>query len=175
MQAITLSGGCFWCTEAVFSQLKGVDKVMPGYTGGTTENPSYEQVSSGESGHAESVQITFDPKIISLEKILYVFFKLHDPTQLNKQGADIGTQYRSAIFFSNKEQKSMAETAKKEAQKDYEKPVVTEITEYKNFFPAEPEHREYYFKNKGNTYCTLVIDPKIQKLKKDFAPLLKRN
>lgn len=174
METITLAGGCFWCTEAVFSQLKGVEKVTPGYSGGNIENPTYEQVSSGESGHAESVQIVFDPNVLSLEKLLYVFFKLHNPTELNRQGADIGTQYRSAIFYTDDQQKSIAEEAVAISQKDHDKPVVTEITPFKNFFPAEPEHKEYYFKHRLSPYCILVIDPKILKLKKDFAPLLKK-
>lgn len=173
MEKITLAGGCFWCTEAIFSQLRGVSKVTPGYSGGKIDNPTYEQVSSSKSGHAESVQIEFDPKIISLDKLLYVFFKLHNPTQLNQQGADVGTQYRSAIFFTTTQQKITAEKAKEEAQKDYHDPIVTEITAYTNFFPAEPEHKEYYFKHRASPYCMLVIDPKINKLKKDFAELLK--
>lgn len=168
MQTITLAGGCFWCTEAIFSQLKGVTKVIPGYSGGTIDNPTYEQVSLGDSGHAESVQIIFDPQVISLDKLLYVFFKLHDPTTLNQQGADVGTQYRSAIFYTDEEQKTAAEKAKSEIPE-----AVTEITKYTNFFPAGEEHREYYFKNKGNIYCTLVIDPKINKLKKEFGSMLK--
>ena len=167
-QTITLAGGCFWCTEAVFKSLKGVISVVPGYSGGSIENPTYEQVSSGNSGHAESVQITFDPKIISLEELLDVFFRLHDPTQLNRQGADIGHQYRSAIFYLSGEQKSSAENAKSKIPN-----AVTEIVPYKNFFPAEENHKDYYFKNKGNVYCTLVIDPKIEKLKKDFSSLTK--
>lgn len=174
METITLAGGCFWCTEAVFSQLRGVEKVTPGYSGGGTENPSYEDVSTGETGHAESVQIEFDPKVIPLDKLLYVFFKLHDPTQLNRQGADVGTQYRSAIFFASGEQKKAAEDAKAEAQKDHKEPVVTEITEYKNFYPADPSHKDYYFKHRASPYCILVIDPKIQKLKKEFGGLLKK-
>jgi len=174
METITLAGGCFWCTEAIFLELKGVEKVTPGYSGGDIENPSYWDVASGRSRHAESVQITFNPNILSLDKLLYVFFKLHNPTQLNRQGADIGTEYRSAIFFTNEKQKLAAEIAKKEIQKDYKEPVVTEITEYKSFFPASEEHREYYFKNKGNVYCTLVIDPKIQKLKKEFGEMLRQ-
>lgn len=173
-ETITLAGGCFWCTEAVFLSLRGVEKVVPGYSGGgSAGSPSYEEVSAGTTGFAESVQITFDPNILPLDKLLYVFFKLHNPTELNRQGADIGTQYRSAIFYTNDEQKSAAENAKTEAQKDYDKPVVTEITHYKNFFPAEPEHKEYYFKHRSSPYCMLVIDPKINKLKKEFAPLLK--
>lgn len=173
MNTITLAGGCFWCTEAIFSQLKGVESVIPGYSGGEVENPTYEQVSTGESGHAESVQITFDPNIISLDKLLYVFFKLHDPTTLNQQGADIGTQYRSAIFYANEEQKLTAEKARDEAQKNYKEKIVTEITAYKNFFPADPSHKEYYFKHRNSPYCLLVIDPKINKLKKEFGDMIK--
>jgi len=174
METITLAGGCFWCTEAIFSQLKGVEKVTPGYSGGKIDNPTYEQVSTGESGHAESVQIVFDPKVLSLEKLLYVFFKLHDPTELNRQGADVGTQYRSAIFFANENQKKEAEKAKEEAQKDHDNSIVTEITKFTNFFAAEPEHKEFYFKHRASPYCILVIDPKIQKLKSNFAGLLKK-
>lgn len=173
METITLAGGCFWCTEAVFQSLKGVEKVTPGYSGGTIENPSYWDVASGRSGHAESVQIEFDPKAIPLSKLLYVFFKLHDPTQLNRQGADVGSQYRSAIFYSSQQQKKEAEEALKEAQKDHKEPIVTEINQYKNFYPASPEHKDYYLKNKSNIYCTLVIDPKIRKLRKDFGNILK--
>ncbi len=150
-ETIILAGGCFWCTEAVFSSLKGVEKVVPGYSEG-----------------AESVQITFDPKILPLKDLLYVFFKLHDPTQLNRQGADIGTQYRSAVFYNSEEQRMEAEKAKAEISR-----AVTEIAPYKNFSPAGEEHKQYYLKNKGNLYCTLVIDPKIQKLKKEFGQFLK--
>ncbi len=173
METITLAGGCFWCTEAIFIQLKGVQKVMPGYAGGKIDNPTYDQVSSGESGHAESVQITFDPSLISLDKILYVFFKLHDPTTLNQQGADIGTQYRSAIFYTDESQKEAAQKAIDIAQKEYKDKIVTEITHFTNFFPAEEYHREYYFKNHNQPYCRLVIDPKINKLKKEFGEYLK--
>jgi peptide-methionine (S)-S-oxide reductase len=174
MEIITLAGGCFWCTEAVFSQLKGVTKVVPGYSGGgSTSSPSYEEVSTGVTGFAESVQITFDPSVISFDKIIYVFFKLHDPTTLNRQGADFGTQYRSAIFFTDSKQKEEAEKVLKLAQKDYKDPIVTEISEYKNFFPADASHKEYYFKHRNSPYCLLVIDPKIQKLKDDFSDLLK--
>lgn len=167
-ETITLAGGCFWCTEAVFKSLKGIASVIPGYSGGDVNNPTYGAVSSGNSGHAESVQITFDPKVISLDKLLYVFFKLHDPTQLNRQGADVGTQYRSAIFYNSEEQRVKAWIAK-----DKIPGAVTEITKYKNFYPAELEHRDFYFKNKGNPYCALVIDPKIEKLKRDFKEYLK--
>ncbi len=174
MQTITLAGGCFWCTEAIFSQLRGVGKVTPGYSGGgSTSSPSYEEVVNGNTGFAESVRITFDPNVISLDKLLYVFFKLHDPTTLNQQGADIGTQYRSAIFYTNEEQKIAAEKAIDLAQKDYKDKIVTEVTEYTNFFPADPSHKDYYFKNRNSPYCILVIDPKINKLKKEFGDMLK--
>ncbi len=136
---------------------------MPGYSGGTIENPSYEEVSSGSTGHAESVQIQFDPKVISYEKLLEVFFKLHDPTTLNQQGADVGTQYRSVVFYYDDTQKKLAEKAKARI-----KNAVTEIVPYSNFYPAEESHREYYEKNKSAGYCRLVIDPKIQKLYKEF-------
>ena len=175
METITLAGGCFWCTEAVFSQLKGVEKVTPGYSGGSTDNPSYEEVATGTTGHAESIQIVFDPKILSLDNLLYVFFKLHDPTTLNRQGADTGTQYRSAIFYVNDVQKSAAEKAINTAQKDYRDKIVTEVTKFKNFFPADPSHKDYYFKHRLMPYCVLVIDPKIQKLKKEFGGMLKSN
>ena len=168
METITLAGGCFWCTEAIFSQLKGVDKVTPGYSGGNVKNPSYEEVSSGKTGHAESVQIVFDPKIISLENLLYVFFKLHDSTTLNRQGADGGTQYRSAIFYNSEEQKLAAENAKNKVAGS-----VTEISKYINFFPADPSHKDYYFKHRLTPYCMFVIDPKIQKLKMEFKNLIR--
>lgn len=173
MEKIILAGGCFWCTEAIFSSLKGVMKVTPGYSGGNIENPTYEEVASGASGHAESVEIAFNPKIITLGKLLYVFFKLHDPTTLNRQGADIGPQYRSAIFYTGDAQKKEAEKAIKLAQKEYKDPIVTEITPFTTFFPASEEHKDYYIKNKGNLYCTLVIDPKIQKLRSSFVSFLK--
>lgn len=169
----TLAGGCFWCTEAIFKQLKGVNMVTPGYSGGDFPDPSYEDVSTGETGYAESIQINFDSKVIPFEKLLYVFFKLHDPTTLNAQGADVGTQYRSAIFYHNDKQKETAEKVKSEMQKDYKDPIVTEITEYKNFYPADSSHKDYYFKHRMSPYCMLVIDPKINKLKKDFGAMLK--
>lgn len=174
METIILAGGCFWCTEAVFSQLRGVSKVIPGYSGGNVQNPSYKEVCTGKTGHAESVKIEFDPNVISLDDILYVFFKLHDPTELNRQGNDVGTQYRSAIFYNNQKQKEAAENAKKDAQKDHKKSVVTEITKFKNFYPADPSHKDYYFNHRSSPYCLFVIDPKIEKLKKNFSGLLKR-
>lgn len=166
-ETITLAGGCFWCTEAVFSMLKGVEKVTPGYSGGNTENPSYEEVSGGKTGHAESVQIEFDPKVLSLKDLLYVFFKLHDSTTLNRQGADVGIQYRSAIFYTSDEQKKLAEEAKSQVPNS-----VTEIAKFKNFYAADPSHKEYYFKHRLTPYCMVVIDPKIQKVKREFGNLL---
>ncbi len=159
----TLAGGCFWCTEAVFERLKGVTAVMPGYTGGKTENPSYEDISSGNTGHAESIQITFDPQVITYGKLLDVFFALHDPTTLNRQEADVGTQYRSVVFYHDEAQKKIAETKKAQIPK-----AVTEIVPFTKFYNAEDYHREYYDKNHGAAYCRLVIDPKIKKLYKEF-------
>lgn len=168
METATLAGGCFWCTEAVFKRLKGVETIAPGYSGGTVANPTYEQVCSGKTGHAESIQISFDPKIISFDKILTVFFHLHDPTTLNRQGNDVGPQYRSAIFYHSEAQKTAAEKAKSEV-----KGAVTEITPFTSFYPAEDYHRDYYAKNSNQPYCQFVIDPKIQKLMKEFASDLK--
>jgi peptide-methionine (S)-S-oxide reductase len=164
-ETITLGAGCFWCTEAVFQQIPGVLKVTSGYMGGHVPSPSYEEVSSGESGHAEVSQIIFDPKATSLEKILSVFWEAHDPTSLNRQGADSGTQYRSAIFYSTDAQKLIAEKAKTEAAKDFSKPIVTEITKAGDFFAAENYHQNYYNLNKNrNPYCHMVISPKLKKL-----------
>ncbi|TSC88323.1 MAG: peptide-methionine (S)-S-oxide reductase [Microgenomates group bacterium Gr01-1014_7] len=169
METVTFGGGCFWCTEAIFKRLKGVKSVVSGYAGGTTENPTYMQVSSGNTGHAEAIQIKFDPEIISFEKLLEVFFATHDPTTLNQQGADVGTQYRSVIFYHNDSKKQIAE-------KKIKPSFVTQIEPYKNFYPAEDYHQNYYDRNKDqNPYCTLVIDPKIQKLMKDFKKDLKYN
>ncbi len=168
METATLAGGCFWCTEAIFKRLKGISSIMPGYAGGTVESPTYEQVCTGMTGHTESIQIQFDPNIISFEKILTVFFHLHDPTTINRQGNDIGPQYRSAIFYHNEEQKRAAEKAKSEISG-----AVTEITPFTNFYPAENYHRDYYAKNGDQPYCQFVIDPKIQKLMRQFAADLK--
>ncbi len=166
----TLAGGCFWCTEAIFQRLKGVAEVKPGYSGGNVENPTYEQVCSGSTGHAEAIQIKFDPKIIQFEKLLGVFFKLHDPTTLNRQGADSGTEYRSAIFYHSQIQKQTAENVKNDIEKSgiYESRIVTEIVPFKSFFEAENYHKNYYDANRSQPYCQLVIDPKIQKLYKEF-------
>lgn len=173
MEIATLAGGCFWCTEALFKNLKGVKSVMPGYSGGNIENPTYEEVSTGTTGHAETIQIEFDSKIIAFKDILYVFFKTHDPTTLNRQGADIGTQYRSAIFYHDEKQKDLANKLIKDLQKDYDSPIVTEITPFSNFYIAEDYHKNYYETHKNTAYCRLVIDPKINKLKENFSKLLK--
>lgn len=171
MEIATLAGGCFWCTEAIFKKLKGVQSVVSGYTGGQMENPSYEKVSSGETGHAEAIQITFDPEIISFEKLLEVFWHMVDPTTLNKQGADVGTQYRSVIFYHTDEQKRVAEQSKKNMAQSgkYQNPIVTKIEPFKNFYTAEDYHQNYYERNPKTPYCQIVIDPKIQKLESLFS------
>lgn len=167
----TLAGGCFWCTEAIFKRLKGVISVIPGYAGGSVENPSYEQVCTGKTGHAEAIQIEFDSSIIPFEKILEVFWHTHDPTTLNQQGNDIGPQYRSVIFYHGEKQKEEAIKSKEELEKEgtYKNPLVTEITPYTNFYKAENYHKDYYDKNKEYPYCNFVIDPKIQKLMREFS------
>lgn len=171
----TFAGGCFWCTEAVFKRLKGVGVVDSGYSGGNTENPTYEDVCSGKTGYAEAISITFDPTVISYEKLLDVFWRVHNPTTLNRQGNDIGTQYRSAIFYHTDEQKKVAEISKEKLVKEgvYKDPVVTEIVPFANFYKAEPHHQNYYDRNQEYPYCQFVIDPKIQKLYKDFKDDLK--
>lgn len=170
METATLAGGCFWCTEAIFKRLKGVISVTSGYAGGKVENPSYEQVCSGETGHAEAIQIEFDSKQISYERLLEVFFHLHDPTTLNQQGGDVGAQYRSAIFYHSDGQKKTAEKVKEkiESQRTYSNRIVTEITPFANFYAAEDYHQDYYAKNKSAPYCRLIIDPKIAKLMKEY-------
>jgi peptide-methionine (S)-S-oxide reductase len=171
MEIATLAGGCFWCTEAIFKRLRGVKSVTSGYCGGTIENPNWEQVSAGDTGHAESIQIEFDPKIISYEKILDVFWHTHNPTTLNQQGNDIGTEYRSAIFYQTPKQKEIAEKSKAllEKEKIYEDKIVTEILPFSNFYPAEHYHKDYYDNNKNDGYCTFVINPKIQKLLQKYG------
>jgi peptide-methionine (S)-S-oxide reductase len=167
-EVLTLGAGCFWCIEAAFRQLDGVHAAVSGYMGGSVANPTYEQVCDGSTGHAEVVQVVFDPKKISAEKVLSWFWDLHDPTTLNRQGADVGTQYRSAIFYHGDAQKAVAEASKKAAQADFKDPIVTEITKAGTFYPAENYHQDYYFQNKSkNGYCRLVIEPKLKKLKLD--------
>jgi len=173
----TLAGGCFWCTEAIFKRLKGVDSTVPGYAGGSVENPTYELVCSGTTGHAEAIQIEFNPKIISFEKLLYVFFKLHDPTTLNQQGGDVGTQYRSAIFYHNDTQKQQALDSKNKIEKSgaYKDKIVTEIVPFSNFYEAENYHKDYFDNNRSQSYCQIVIDPKIQKLSKEFGTMIQES
>lgn len=167
----TLAGGCFWCTEAIFKRLKGITKVLPGYAGGTIVDPTYEQVCSGNTGHAEAIQIEFDPFVIPFEKILDIFWHTHNPTTLNQQGNDIGTQYRSVIFYHDEVQKKIAEKSKEDIDKSglYQDPVVTEIVPFTNFYLAEDYHKNYFDRNKDKSYCTFVIDPKIHKLLKEYA------
>lgn len=164
-QVIIFGAGCFWCTEAIFQQIPGVVSVTSGYSGGTVPNPTYDQVCTSTTGHAEVSRIVYDPKKTSLEKLLAVFWEAHDPTSLNKQGNDHGPQYRSAIFYFTDEQRQIAEKSKAEAAKNYSKPIVTEITKAGEFYPAEDYHQNYYNLNKNiNPYCTLVISPKLRKL-----------
>lgn len=174
MQTATFAGGCFWCTEAVFVRLRGVESVVPGYTGGSVPNPSYEAVCTGTTGHAEAVQVSFDPDQIGYEDLLHVFFKLHDPTTLNRQGADVGTQYRSAVYYHDDEQRRAAEKAIAEvnASGEYPDPVVTEVTAAGAYYPAEDYHRDFYDRNREYGYCRYVIDPKITKLYKTFEDKL---
>jgi peptide-methionine (S)-S-oxide reductase len=168
---VTFGSGCFWCTEAIFQQLNGVLKVESGYSGGARPNPTYEQVSSGASGHAEVTQITYDPSVITFEDLLEVFWKTHDPTTLNRQGADVGTQYRSVIFYHNETQKQLAESykTKLDASGAWNNPIVTEISAFKAFYKAEDYHQNYYNNNKRAPYCTFVIGPKLEKFEKVFG------
>lgn len=169
LETATLAGGCFWCTQAIFKRLKGVIKVTSGYSGGNKPNPTYEEVCSGQTGHAEAIQIEFDPKVISFEKILEVFFKLHDPTTLNRQGVDIGTQYRSVIFYHDQKQKETTEKIKEEKSGDYEGKIVTEIVPFTAFYKAAPSHQNFYENNRRQLYCQISIDPKLKKLYKNFS------
>lgn len=178
LDTATFGTGCFWCTEALFEQLKGVQSVTSGYSGGQTENPTYKEVCGGETGHAECVQIVYDPAVISFDELLEVFWQVHDPTTLNRQGADVGTQYRSVIFYHSAEQKQKAELYKAELDKAgaFDKPIVTEITAFTRFYTAENYHQEYYELNKNtNPYCAVVIRPKLDKFEKVFKDKLKKN
>ncbi len=168
-------GGCFWCTEAVFKMLKGVSSVMPGYAGGRTENPSYYQVSNGDTGHAEVIQIEYDPSQVSYHDLLTVFFASHDSTQVNRQGNDVGTQYRSIVLYSDEEQKKEAEAFIKELNDSASdgKPIATEVAPLTKFYPAEAEHLDYYARNREQGYCQIIIAPKLQKVQEKFAELLK--
>lgn len=175
LEKATFGSGCFWCSEAVFQQLKGVRSVVSGYSGGVTENPTYQQVCTGQTGHAEVIQVTFDPKEITYPELLEVFWQTHDPTTLNRQGNDEGTQYRSVIFYHTPQQKELAEHYKKELETEhvFHKPIVTEITEFSEFYPAEQYHQNYYNQNKSQGYCMAVIRPKLSKMKKVFHERLK--
>jgi peptide-methionine (S)-S-oxide reductase len=176
LQVATLAGGCFWCLEAVFDDLKGVSDVVSGYTGGTVARPSYEQVCTGRTGHAESVQITFDPAQVTYRELLEVFFSIHDPTTLNRQGADVGPQYRSAIFTHTPEQKAQAEQviAELTAKALWDKPIVTEVAALTTFYPAEDYHQEYFRHNPNQGYCRMVIAPKVSKFRKHNLEKLKK-
>jgi peptide-methionine (S)-S-oxide reductase len=175
-EVATLAGGCFWCLDAVFRDLRGVEKVESGYSGGTTVNPSYEQVCSGRTGHAEVVQVTFDPSTISFRELLGIFFTIHDPTTLNRQGGDIGTQYRSAIFYHSPEQRATAEQVIGEltAEGLWDDPVVTELTPFAAFYPAESYHQDYFNRNPYQPYCAAVIAPKVAKFRSKYLERLAR-
>jgi peptide-methionine (S)-S-oxide reductase len=177
LEKATFGSGCFWCTEAIFENLNGVTSVVSGYAGGQVENPTYEAVCTGTTGHAEVTQITYDPNLISFDELLEVFWKTHDPTTLNRQGNDVGPQYRSVIFYHNEEQRELAEKYKAELDKSgaWDNPIVTEITAYTNFYPAEKYHQNYYESNPNQGYCAFVIAPKLEKFKKVFKDKLKQN
>ncbi|WPR77117.1 peptide-methionine (S)-S-oxide reductase MsrA [Algoriphagus sp. NG3] len=176
LELITLGAGCFWCVEAVFQRLNGVEKVVSGYSGGFIENPTYNAVCSGTTGHAEVIQVYFAPEIISLSELLEVFWATHDPTTLNRQGADVGPQYRSVIFYHSSEQESSAKSLKKQLNdsKVFDNPIVTEITGFTNFYPAENYHQDYYNQNGAQPYCQFVVKPKVDKLKTYFTEKLKK-
>lgn len=176
MKTAVFGGGCFWCTEAIFQMLKGVEKVESGYAGGAIENPSYERVSEGNTGHAEVIRVTYDPAIISYEDLLTVFFGSHDPTTPNRQGADVGEQYRSIILFESDEDKAIAERVSKEIQDSLSdgSRVVTQIVPLAEFYPAETYHQNYFKENASAPYCQIIIEPKIEKVKKRFAELVKQ-
>ncbi len=176
LEKATLGGGCFWCTEAVYLQLKGVTDVKPGYSGGHVKNPAYHEVCNGTTGHAEVVQVTFDPEQVSFSEILEVFFKTHDPTTLNRQGNDVGTQYRSAVFYHSDEQKEIAEKIiiQFENEKVYDDPIVTEVTAFDTFYPAEDYHINYFARNKNQPYCQFTVAPKVEKFEKIFKDKLKK-
>lgn len=165
----TLGGGCFWCLDAVYRLINGIIKVECGYSGGHKKNPTYEEVCTGTTNHAEVIQIQFNPEIISYEKILNIFWKIHDPTTLNRQGADIGTQYRSIILYHNELQKEIASKSKEEAQKNFQDPIVTEIVPFKEFYKAEEYHQNFYNKNPNYPYCVFTIKPKLEKIKKEIS------
>jgi peptide-methionine (S)-S-oxide reductase len=176
LQTATLAGGCFWCLEAVYDEIKGVHSVESGYTGGHMDNPTYREVCNGNTGHAEVVQVHFDPGIVSYRDLLNVFFAIHDPTTLNRQGADIGTQYRSAIFYHDDEQKKVAEELIRDlnSQKIWDRPIVTEVAKLDKFYMAEDYHQEYFARNPYQPYCQAVVAPKVSKFRKHFLDMLKK-
>lgn len=176
VEVATLGAGCFWCTEAVFLAVNGVTKVESGYSGGKVKNPTYREVCTGLTGHAEVIQVTFDPRVISYEDVLEIFWNTHDPTTLNRQGADEGTQYRSAVFYHNDNQKKIAEAYKQQLQASgtFKNPIVTEISPLVNYYPAEDYHQNYYALNTNQGYCQYVIRPKVEKFKKQFSAKLKK-
>lgn len=175
MEIATLSGGCFWCTEAVFLEIEGVEKVLPGYSGGHIKNPTYQQVVTGSTGHAEVIQVTFDPEVIPYREILEIFFTMHDPTTLNRQGADVGTQYRSVIFYHSEEQRKVAEQFIEEMTETnvFNLSIVTQLEPFKEFYEAEDYHINYYNRNKNQGYSRYVIAPKLKKVKKEFKERIK--
>jgi peptide-methionine (S)-S-oxide reductase len=173
-ETATLGGGCFWCLEAIYQNVKGVSLVVSGYAGGSVDNPSYQAVCSGTTGHAEVMQITFDPDVISYDNILYIFWRMHDPTTPNRQGADVGTQYRSIIFYHDETQQEIAEHSRKQADASdlWDNAIVTEVVPLARFYPAEDYHQNYYRNNPRQPYCTMVIDPKVDKFKKSFQDMM---
>jgi len=175
METATFGAGCFWCVEAVFQRVKGVEKVVSGYTGGARKNPTYEQVCTGTTGHAEVCQITFDTTVVKFEELLEIFWMVHDPTQLNRQGNDVGTQYRSVIYYHSDEQRKVSEYFKKklDESKSYQNPIVTEISPIPEFYPAEGYHQNYFNQNPGQGYCQFVVKPKVDKFKKVFHSKVK--
>ncbi|MWB96282.1 peptide-methionine (S)-S-oxide reductase MsrA [Flavobacterium sp. GA093] len=172
LSVATFGGGCFWCIEAVIQRLKGIESIKSGYSGGFIKNPPYREVCTGRTGHAEVIQVTFDPAIISYHDLIFIFMTSHDPTTLNRQGADAGTQYRSIILYHDPEQKAIAEQVFEEVKPAYPDPIVTELTPFEVFYEAEEDHQNYYNNNQGARYCQIVIDPKIHKLKKMYADKL---
>jgi peptide-methionine (S)-S-oxide reductase len=173
-KSIVFGSGCFWCSEAVFKVIGGVTSTQPGYSGGSVENPSYERVCDGDTGHAEVTKVEYDPEIISLSELLDVFFSMHDPTSLNRQGDDIGEQYRSVIFYSNDDDRSVITQKIEETQKDYSKKIVTAVEPLRNFYPAEEYHKDYFQKNPSRPYCKAVIAPKVNKIKHSYSEILVR-
>ena len=175
LETATLAGGCFWCAEAVFQRVKGVKSVIPGFTGGNIKNPAYREIITGRTGHAEAIQISFDPETVSFRELLFIFFGTHDPTTLNRQQNDVGTQYRSAVFYHSEEQKNTAFEVIQELENEkvFQNKIVTEISPASNFYPAEEEHKDYYDQHRQQPYCQYIIDPKIEKLRNSFADKLK--